>query len=126
MNNENKVMNKQIDKKIIDATGKTLGRLASEVARILMGKNKATFKRNAFSGTPVMIKNAGKIKITGKKLDEIYYTRFSGYPGGLRVLSGTYLKKQKGMKELVKLSIYQMLPGNKIRKTMMKNLEISE
>lgn len=112
--------------KTIDASGRTLGRVASEVARILMGKDKATFERNKYSGSPVSVLNASKIKITNKKLETMYHTRYSGYPGGLRVLTGAFTKRTKGMKELVKLSVYQMLPDNKIRREMMKNLQIED
>jgi large subunit ribosomal protein L13 len=112
--------------KTIDAKGKTLGRLASEVAFILMGKDKVTYKRNTFSGTPVKVTNASFIKITNKKLEEMYHPQYSGYPGGLKILTGKYTKEKKGMSELVKLAVYKMLPGNKLRKTMMKNLQVEE
>jgi large subunit ribosomal protein L13 len=112
--------------KNIDASGKTLGRLASEVAQILLGKNKASFKKNAYSGSPVSVSNASKIRITNKKLEELYHTRYSGYPGGLRVMTGAYTKATKGMKELVKLAVYRMLPDNKLRREMMKNLVIED
>ena len=114
------------EEKIIDASGRTLGRVATEVAVSLMGKDKATFERNVYSGAPVKLINASKIRITGKKLAEIYHTRYSGIPGGLRVLSGEYTKAKKGMKELVRLATYQMLPGNKLRREMMKHLKIEE
>jgi large subunit ribosomal protein L13 len=112
--------------KTIDAAGRTLGRVASEVAVTLLGKTKATFERHKYSGMPVVVINVSKIKITPKKLEEIYHTRYSGIPGGLRILSGTYTKDTKGMKELVRLATYQMLPGNKLRRVMMKNLTIEE
>lgn len=121
-----KTDNKTIETKVIDASGRTLGRLASEIAMLLMGKTKASFQRHIYSGIPVKIINASKLRITNKKLSEIYHTRYSGYPGGLRVLSGHYTKKKKGLKELIRLAIYQMLPGNKLRRTMMKNLEIED
>lgn len=117
---------KTTEQKTIDASGRTLGRVATEVATILMGKNKATFERNVYSGAPVKVVNAGKLKITNKKLSEIYHTRYSGIPGGLRVLSGHYTKAHKGMKELIRLAIYKMLPDNKIKREMMKNLKIEE
>lgn len=114
------------EEKVIDATGRTLGRVASEVAMSLMGKTKATFERNVYSGFPVKVINSSKISITEKKLDEIYHTRYSGIPGGLRVLKGTETKEKNGLKELVKLAVYQMLPGNKLRRVMMKNLKIED
>ncbi|MCX6751623.1 MAG: 50S ribosomal protein L13 [Candidatus Nomurabacteria bacterium] len=117
---------KKIDEKIIDASGKTLGRVASEIASSLMGKTKATFERHIYSGFKVKVINASKIKITAKKLEEIYHTRYSGYRGGLRILKGTETAEKKGMKELVKLAVYHMLPGNKLRREMMKNLKIED
>lgn len=114
------------EEKIIDAQGRTLGRVASEVAMSLMGKTKATFERNVYSGLPVTVVNASKLRITTKKLEEIYHTRYSGIPGGLRILKGTETAEKKGLKELIKLATYQMLPDNKIRRTMMKNLKIQD
>jgi large subunit ribosomal protein L13 len=121
-------MKKNIKKEIItvDASGRTLGRVATEVAMSLMGKTKASFERNKYSGFPVRVLNAGKIKITVKKLDQIVHKRYSGMRGGLRILKGTETKEKKGMKELVKLATYQMLPDNKIRREMMKHLTIEE
>jgi len=110
----------------IDASGRTLGRVASEVAFMLMGKNKVTFERNKYCGSPVKVINASKLRITKKKLEEIYHTRYSGFPGGLRVLKGVETVKKKGHKELVRLAVYQMLPDNKIRREMMKDLTIED
>jgi large subunit ribosomal protein L13 len=121
-----KTTTKKLETKTVDANGRTLGRVASEAAMHLMGKTSPSFERNVYSGFPVQVVNVSKIKITPKKLADIYHTRYSGIPGGLRVLKAKETVEKKGMKELVKLSIYQMLPGNKIRRTMMKNLKISE
>lgn len=112
------------EEKIINAEGKTLGRVASEAALSLMGKTKVTFERHIYSGFKVKVLNASKIKITVKKLEEIYHTRYSGFRGGFRVLKGTETVAKKGFKELLRLSIYRMLPGNKLRREMMKNLKI--
>jgi|SRR3989338_6936989 len=117
---------KSIDTKTIDASGRTLGRVASEVASFLMGKTKASFERNKYSGIPVLVVNASKLRITPKKLAEIYHTRYSGIPGGLRITSGTETAEKQGLKELIKLATYQMLPGNKLRREMMKNLKIED
>ena len=89
-----------------------------------MGKTKATFERNKYSGLDVKVINASKINITPKKLEQIYHTRYSGIPGGLRITKGKETVEKKGMNELLKLSIFQMLPGNKIRREMMKHLTI--
>ncbi len=112
--------------KTVDASGRTLGRVASEVAMSLMGKTSPTFERNVYSGFPVKVLNASKIKITARKLDEIFHTRYSGIPGGLRILKGTETAEKKGMKELVKLATFQMLPDNKLRREMMKHLTIED
>ena len=117
---------KNINEKIIDSQGRTLGRVASEAAMSLMGKTKASFERNKYCGMPVKIINASKIRITPKKLENIYHTRYSGIPGGLRVIKGTETAVKQGLKELVKLATYQMLPANKLRRTMMKNLKIED
>jgi large subunit ribosomal protein L13 len=117
---------KKIDEKIIDASGRTLGRVASEVAMSLMGKTKATFERHLYSGFKVKVINASKLKITAKKLEEIYHTRYSGHRGGLRILKGTETAEKKGLKELIKLAVYHMLPGNKLRREMLKNLKIED
>jgi len=112
------------EEKIIDAKGKTLGRVASEIAFSLIGKTQASFERHIYSGLKVKVINASKVKITVKKLEEIYHTRYSGYRGGLRILKGTETVEKKGLRELIKLAVYRMLPGNKLRKEMMKNLKI--
>ena len=117
---------KKNDIKIIDAEGKILGRIASEIAVSLMGKTAPSFERNIYSGFKVKVINASKLKITDKKLEEIYHTRYSGYRGGLRVLKGTETRDKRGLKELIKLAVYHMLPGNKLRREMMKNLKIED
>ncbi len=111
---------------IIDAEGRALGRVASEVAMSLMGKTLPSFQRHIYSGVPVKVVNASKLRITVKKLEEIYHTRYSGYPGGLRILKGTETAEKKGLKELIRLATYQMLPGNKLRREMMMNLKIED
>lgn len=115
---------KTIEDKTIDANGITLGRVASIVATNLMGKTKASYQRNVPSGVSVKVINASKIKITTKKLEELYHTKYSGYPGGLKIIKGVETREKKGMKELVKLAVYRMLPSNKLRKQMLKNLTI--
>ena len=119
-----KATNKIKEKKTMDAAGLTLGRVASVAATYLLGKTSATFERHKYSGFPVKIINAGKIRITPKKLETITHKRYSGIPGGLRVMTAGETVTKKGMKELVRLAVYRMLPGNKLRRIMMKNLEI--
>ncbi len=112
--------------KTIDASGRTLGRVASEVTTTLMGKNKPTFERNKYCGFPVKVVNASKLRITTAKLEEIFHTRYSGIPGGLRVIKGTETAEKRGLKELIRLATFQMLPDNKIRKEMMNHLTIED
>jgi len=123
---KNNAIKSKYEEKTIDASGRTLGRVATEVAMSLMGKTKVTFQRNVYSGVPVKVVNASKLRITPRKLAEIYHTRYSGIPGGLRVLSGTETAEKKGYKELIKLSTFQMLPDNKLRREMMKHLKIED
>lgn len=117
---------KKIDTKIINAEGRILGRIASEIAMFLMGKTKASYERHIYSGFKVKVINASKLRITVKKLEEIYHTRYSGYRGGLRIIKGTETKEKKGLKELIRLAVYHMLPVNKLRREMMKNLEVED
>ena len=110
----------------INAEGRTLGRVASETARFLMGKDKPSFERHIYSGSPVKVVNASKLSITPKKLEQIYHTRYSGIPGGLRIIKGTETRDKMGLKELIKLATYKMLPDNKLRREMMKHLKIED
>ncbi len=111
---------------IIDAQNKKLGRIASEAAKILMGKNRVDFVRNAIPEITVKIINAGKIDITNKKLSTKTYKNYSGYPGGLKETSMKKLVADKGNKEAFKKAVSGMLPKNKLRDRMMKNLIITE
>ena len=110
----------------IDAQGKKLGRMASEAAIILMGKNRADFVRNAILDVKVKIANAGKISITNKKMSNKTYKNYSGYPGGLKERTMKKVVSDKGMKEVLRIAIKGMLPKNKLRDRMMKNLIITE
>ena len=110
----------------IDAQGKKLGRIASEAASVLMGKNRTDFVRNAIPDGKVKITNAGKISITNKKIMGKAYKNYSGYPGGLRETGMKKVITDKGMKESLRIAIKGMLPKNKLRDRMMKNLIIIE
>lgn len=116
--------NSKKETKTIDAAGKTLGRVSTEIAMELMGKTSATFLRNSYSGFPVRVVNASKIRITGRKLDSIYHMRYSGIPGGLRKTTAAETAEKKGLPELVRLAVYRMLPKNKIRREMLKHLTV--
>jgi len=110
----------------IDATEKTLGRLSSEVAALLIGKDKTDYARNVLSGNTVTVINAGKLKVSPKKLQEKFYSRYSGYPGGLKELSMAHVVEKKGYKEAVTIAVKGMLPDNKLKKGMMKALTVTE
>lgn len=110
----------------IDAQGKKLGRLASEVAVILMGKNRPDFVRNAIPNVKIKISNSSKILTTNKKMDQKIYKNYSGYPGGLRERTMKKVVQNSGMKEALRIAIKGMLPKNKLRERMMKNLIIKE
>ncbi len=110
---------------VIDADGLSLGRLASQVAFYLMGKNNPEYERhNLNAANQVIVKNAEKIKFTGNKLTQKIYFRHSGYPGGLKKEVLGKLIEKKGVAEVVKRAVYGMLPKNKLRREMMKNLKI--
>ena len=110
----------------IDATEKTIGRIASEAAKILMGKNSPDFERNKVSGNKVHITNTSKAKIGEKKLRETLYERYSGYPGGLTKDTMATIIRKKGYSEIFKYAVSGMLPINKLRPLLMKNLTVSE
>jgi large subunit ribosomal protein L13 len=108
---------------LIDAEGEILGRLASEIAKIVRGKNKADFTPHFNSGDKVIIINAEKVRLTGKKMADKQYIRHTGYPGGQRVKTPMDLLKTKP-EEIVRHAVEGMLPKNKLRKVYMKNLHI--
>lgn len=113
----------QRDWYLVDATGKTLGRLASEIAKILMGKHKPTYTPHVDGGDFVVVINAEKIHATGKKLNQKIYYKHTGYPGGLKE---TTLKEmlQKKPEEVIRLAVRGMLPKNKLRDRRMKRLKV--
>lgn len=110
----------------IDAAGTTVGRVASKAAMALMGKDAATFERHIMTGGKVTIMNAGKIKIDPRKLDTVKYAQYSGYPGGLRYETLAQVLEKKGIEEVLRRAVYGMLPGNKLRPEIMKNLTVTE
>lgn len=104
---------------IKDVSGKILGRAATEIANLLMGKSKPNFARNLDGGDFVEIKNADKVKVTGKKLEKKIYTSYSGYPGGIKK---TPLKNVKP-EEVIRHAVKGMLPNNKLRDVWMAKLK---
>ena len=113
-------------KHVIDAQGKKLGRVASEAARLLMGKNSPEYVRNTAPEVSVVIDNASKLSLDEKKKTQKIYRHHSGFPGGLKESSLALLIEKKGTSEALKKAIYGMLPTNKLRKIMMKNLKVNE
>jgi len=110
----------------IDATGKKVGRLASQVAQLLMGKNLVSYARNIVSNVKVEVTNASKMSIGEKKLINKEYKRFSGYPGGLNILNMEKVIAKKGYSEVLRLAINKMIPQNKLKSKLVLNLKISE
>lgn len=110
------------EKHILDATGKSLGRLASEVSILLLGKHKPEFDPSKDTGDYVIVKNLEKVKVTGKKLEKKKYYRHSGYLGGLKE---TTLKRrlEQDPKKLFKEIVAKMLPKNKLRKRILNRLK---
>ena len=106
---------------VVDATGMTLGRLASEVAAILRGKNKAIFTPHIDTGDYVIVVNADKIKVTGKKLDQKIYYQHSAYVGGMKT---TTLKEMLAKKpeRVIELAVKGMLPKGPLGRQMYKKL----
>jgi len=101
-----------------------LGRVASETATILRGKKSADFQPSKMPETKVVIENINEIRVTGKKMEQKEYTRHSGYPGSLKAEKMGKIAKKKGMSHIFKEAVEGMLPANRLRKQMMKNLTI--
>ncbi len=110
----------------IDATDKTLGRVASACAKELMGKNAPDYTANTVADVKVEIVNASKTKMTEKRMLETMHEKYSGHPGGLKMANNADIISKKGFTELYKLAVYGMLPPNKLRPLMMKRLTIKE
>ncbi len=110
----------------IDAKNKKLGRLATEVAVLLMGKNTPDFVKNKIPNIKVEVLNLSKLDITDKKKDSTLYKRFSGYPGGLKIETLGKLESRLGIGNAFKKTVSGMLPKNKLRDRMLKNLVVNE
>lgn len=108
---------------VVDATGYTLGRLASEVAKILRGKNKPTFTPHIDTGDYVIITNAENIKVTGKKLDQKIYYRHSDYVGGMKETTLREMLDKKPDK-VIELAVKGMLPKGPLGRQMMTKLHV--
>ncbi len=108
---------------IIDAAGRPLGRVATEAARILRGKHKPEYTPHLDTGDHVIILNAGKVALTGRKLEQKKYRRHSGYPGGLKEVDyATMLEKRP--EKAIFLAVRGMLPHNRLGRAMLKKLRV--
>lgn len=108
---------------LVDAKDKVSGRLATEVARLLMGKNKTYFVRNLDCGDYVVVVNAQEVKFTGKKEKQKMYYRHSGYPGGLRAIPVERMRKEHP-ERIIEHAVAGMLPQNKLKDGMLKRLKV--
>ncbi len=106
---------------VVDATGKTLGRLATQVATVLRGKNKPTYTPHVDCGDYVIVVNADKVVLTGNKLEDKKYYNHSGYPGGLRERTAKEMI-EKYPEEMVERAIKGMLPHGRLGRAMGKKL----
>ena len=113
------------DKKwlLVDAEGETLGRLASKVAQLIRGKHKPNFTPHADCGDNVVVINAEKVELTGKKWSGKVYIRHTGYPGGQRSLTAEELRNKRP-ERLVEMAVKGMLPKNKLGSQLYKNLKV--
>lgn len=108
---------------IVDAEGAILGRLATRIATYLRGKNKPIFTPNVDTGDFIIVVNADKIKLTGKKLDNKIYYHHSGYPGGLKAESAKDLLKRKPEKIIID-AVWGMLPKGRLGRSLLKKLKV--
>ncbi|MBW1973667.1 MAG: 50S ribosomal protein L13 [Deltaproteobacteria bacterium] len=108
---------------LIDAKDQVVGRLASKIATILRGKDKPTYTPHVDTGGFVVVINADKVKLTGKKWQEKKYFRYTGYPGGLREITAEKLL-QKKPEELIKHAVKGMLPKNRLGRKLFKKLKV--
>ncbi len=108
---------------IVDAEGKTLGRLAAEVAKILRGKHKPTYTPHQDTGDFVIVINAAKVTVTGKKLVQKKYFRHSGYPGGGRFIGLSWLLERRP-EQVIEMAVRGMLPKNTLGQNMYRKLKV--
>jgi large subunit ribosomal protein L13 len=108
----------------IDAQNKTLGRVASAAAKVLLGKHNAAFAKNVVSEEGVKIINAESVKISGDKARQKEYIRYSGYPGGQKTETYAQLTERRGKREVIRRAVLGMLPKNRLQARRVKNLII--
>ena len=117
--------NESIERKwyLVDGKDQVLGRMASQIASVLRGKHKPGFSPHLDLGDHVVVINADRIRVTGRKLDQKTYTRYTGYPGGLRKVNLNQML-QKKPERAVKLAVRGMLPKNRIGRQMIRKLRV--
>lgn len=108
---------------VIDAEDKTLGRLASEIARLLRGKNKPQYTPHVDTGDFVIVVNADRVSVTGKKAEQKLYRRHTGYPGGLREVSYERMMARKPT-EILRKAVRGMMPGTRLGRQQLRKLKI--
>jgi large subunit ribosomal protein L13 len=108
---------------LVDAEGEAPGRLASRIARILLGKTKPTYVPHQACGDYVVVVNAARMRITGNKLEQKTYQRYSGYPGGRRLIPMAKIFAARP-EEVLRLAIRRMLPDNRLRDRLIQNVKI--
>lgn len=108
---------------LVDAEGKTLGRLSTQIAAILRGKHKPTFTPHMDMGDNIIVINAEKIQLTGRKAEQKKYYRHSGYPGGIKVTSFSDMIEKKP-KMVITIAVKGMLPHNRLGRRILKNLKV--
>ena len=111
---------------VADADGKTLGRFSSEIAKVLRGKNKASFTPHLDCGDYVIVINSNNIKLTGNKSKDKKYVSHSGYPGGQKITSPAQIKERKSSKFIVEKAVKGMLPKNRLGRQLFRNLFVYE
>ncbi|TSC70358.1 MAG: large subunit ribosomal protein L13 [Parcubacteria group bacterium Gr01-1014_49] len=109
----------------IDATDRTLGRVASEAAHALLGKRSVHFTKNQTLPITVVIENAGKLHLPARRVEGKVYLRYTGYPGGQKEVRMDEMISKKGIAEVLKKTIDGMIPRNKLRAPRMKNLVVN-
>ena len=116
---------KDFDRKtyLVDATGKTLGRMATKVASLLIGKGKTCFASDKLSGDQVVVINAEKVHVTGQKKKQKIYSHYSGYPGGLKTYTFEELMDEDP-EEIIIRAVSRMLPKNKLGREMLRRLRV--
>lgn len=109
---------------IVDASGQTVGRLATQIARLLRGKHKVDYTPNQLCGDYVVVINADKVTFTGSKMDDKVYTRYSGYPSGLKTITPRQVLDSAYPERVLHHAVKGMLPKNRLGRQMIKRLKV--